>query len=67
VALTMGVMWFLTGEGLLVLLALAAGVRAAVGQAAETSDRVSFLQFVGLVVALSLLTLIEVPGLPGTP
>lgn len=65
VVVTMGGMWYLTREGLLVLLALAAGVRAAVGQVPETSDRTSFLQCVGLVVALSWLTLIDVPGLPG--
>lgn len=66
VAAVMGLMWYLTGDGLLILLAIAAVARAAAGQVPETPDRTSFLQLAGLVVALSLLTLVDVPGLPET-
>ena len=57
-------LWLVTGEGLLVLLGLAGAARA-FGPGAERPDQGALAQFVFLLVALSALTLIPVPGLPG--
>src|SRR2546430_4148409 len=56
------VLWSVTSEGLLVLLALAAAATAAFGRAAEEPDRTALLQFAFLVGVLSLMTRIAVPA-----
>jgi Zn-dependent protease len=56
-----GAFW-LTGEGLLVLLLLAAGWRA-MGSEAGPGDRRALLELMGLVAVLSALCIIELPGL----
>ncbi len=58
-----GIMWFLTEEGLLALLALAGLLRTLAGSAPEESDRTTLWQFVALVVAFSWLSTIPVPGI----
>lgn len=57
-----GLMWVLTAEGLLLLLLIAAGVRAVVGPFPEETDRRALLEYALLVVALSAMTLIDIPG-----
>jgi Zn-dependent protease len=57
--------WFLTEESLLILLLLAAVFQAASGTAPERSDRRAVLEYVLLVLALSGLTEIPVPGVGG--
>ena len=64
VAGAMALMLLATREGLLVLLGLAAGARALFEVAPAQSDRPAFASFLMLVVALSLLAVVEVPGLP---
>lgn len=56
-------MWFLTGEGLLVLLVIAAAIRAFATKESdsEPGDTLAFVQFVGLVIVLSALCVIQVP------
>ena len=61
VTIVIGVAWFLTAEGLLLLLLIAAGWRAWTGSKVEEGDRIAFAQFAGLVIALSAMTLISVP------
>ena len=56
------VLWSVTSEGLLVLLALAAAATAAFGRAAEEPDRTALLQYAFLVSVLSLMTRIAVPA-----
>ncbi len=63
VVAAIGVMWFLTEEGLLALLLLAGFVRTLVGAAPEESDRTTLWQFVALIVAFSWLSTIPVPGI----
>src|SRR5213594_1654046 len=61
------VLWSVTSEGLLVLLALAAAATAAFGRAAEEPDHTALLQYAFLVGVLSLMTRIAVPATgPGT-
>ena len=55
-----GLMWFLTAEGLLALLLVAGAAAAWFGDAAETPDNTALLQYTSLVAALSLLTRIPV-------
>ncbi len=57
-----GGMWWVTGEGLLVLLLVVGVVRTLAGGAPEASDRLTRWQFVGLVVAFAALTRIPIPG-----
>lgn len=64
VAGVMAAMLVATHEGLLVLLSLASAARALFEPAPEQSDRQAFLSFLMLVVTLSLLAAVEVPGLP---
>jgi Zn-dependent protease len=64
VAAACGGAYWLTKEGLLVLLLLAAAGRAWKGNAPAEPDAVVFVQFVGLIVSLALLATIHVP-LPG--
>lgn len=59
-------MWLITGEGLLLLLAVAAAASAGFGAAPEEPDQGTLLEYSFLVVALSLLTRIVVPGASGT-
>ncbi|MEW6364920.1 MAG: site-2 protease family protein [Acidobacteriota bacterium] len=59
VAAAFAAMWAVTRDGLFALLVIASVVRA-LGRDAGTSDRRVFLQFVFLVIALSLLLLIPV-------
>ncbi len=54
------VMWLVTGEGLLALLLVAAGLAAALGRAAEAPDTPALLEYAWLVAVLSLVTLIPV-------
>jgi hypothetical protein len=54
--------WAATGEGLLVLLAVAGVVRAAAGAPAAEADGVAFAQYVTLVVLLAAATRIPVPA-----
>jgi Zn-dependent protease len=61
VVAALAVMLLLTGEGLLLLLLLAAGFRSLQKTDATVSDRLALLQFIFLVVALSLLCTIHVP------
>src|SRR5207253_1330115 len=56
------VLWSVTSEGLLVLLALAAAATAAFGRAAEEPDHTALLQYAFLVGVLSLMTRIAVPA-----
>jgi Zn-dependent protease len=60
VTATMGVAWYLSGEGLLVLVGLAAALRAWGGDAPESGDRRAFVEFLVLVAALSTLCAIPV-------
>ncbi len=55
-------MWLVTGEGLLILIALAAAVSAALSPAAEEPDQAALLEYASLVVVLAALTRIVVPG-----
>ncbi len=61
VVAVIALMWFLTHEGLLALLGLAAAVAAAFGEAAEEPDHTALAQYTWLVVTLALMTLIRVP------
>lgn len=54
IVLAFGVAWILTHDGLLVLLALVAGVRTLDAQAPAKSDRGAFAWFAFLVIALAL-------------
>ena len=65
VTLTMAAMWWLTGEGLLVLLALAGGAAALLGKPPEASDRRALIEYAFLVITLSLLCTLTVPGTQG--
>jgi Zn-dependent protease len=56
------VMWVTTKEGLLLLLLIAAVFRVAAGPFPETTDRRALVEYVGLVVLLSLMTMIPVPA-----
>lgn len=57
------VAFILTSEGLLILLLIAALAKALSKSAPADSDRTAFWQYVLLVIALSFLSLIDVPGL----
>lgn len=56
-----GVMWYLTAEGLLVLLLIGSAAVAGFGKPAERPDGRALLEYSLLIVALSLLTTIPVP------
>jgi Zn-dependent protease len=62
-AALIGSMWLLTGEGLLVLLGLAAAASAGFADSADQPDPTILAQYGLLVIALSLLTWNAVPGL----
>lgn len=62
VAAVAACMWLVTGEGLLILIALAAAVSAALSPAAEEPDQAALLEYASLVVVLAALTRIVVPG-----
>ena len=55
-------MYAVTHEGLLLLIAIAAGASAAFSPAAEDADQTAFLEYASLVVVLAALTRIVVPG-----
>jgi Zn-dependent protease len=57
----MGAAWLVTGEGLLLLVGLAAALRAWGADAPEEGEATAFVQFLMLVVALSGLCLLPVP------
>ena len=59
-----GAALLLTGEGLLVLVAILAAVQAFREAPNAEGDRTALIQFAGLVVALGLLMKMPVPGLP---
>ncbi len=63
-AAIIALMWYATGEGLLALLGVAAAASASFAEAAELADPTALLQYGFLVVVLSLLTRIAVPGVP---
>ncbi|MBI4421922.1 MAG: site-2 protease family protein [Gemmatimonadetes bacterium] len=56
-----GAMWYLTAEGLLVLLLIGAAAAAWLGKAAEQPDRRALVEYALLVVILSVMTTIPVP------
>lgn len=56
-----GVMWYLTAEGLLVLLLIVSAAVAWFGKPAERPDRRALIEYALLIVALSLLATIPVP------
>src|SRR2546422_9848787 len=55
-------MWFVTSEGLLVLLGIAAAATAGFGRGADEPDHTALLQYAFLVGVLSLMTRIAVPA-----
>lgn len=55
------VAWFLTAEGLLLLLLIAGGFQTLSGAASDRPDRVGLVQYVGLVAILSAMCLLPVP------
>jgi Zn-dependent protease len=55
-------MWFVTSEGLLVLLGIAAAAAAGFSRAADEPDHTALLQYAFLVAVLSLMTRIAVPA-----
>ena len=57
---TLGVVWYLSGEGLLVLIGLAAALRAWGGDAPERGDRRAFVELLALVLALAALCALPV-------
>ncbi len=57
-------MWFWTGEALLLLLLIVAVGRAMAGEAPQAGHRSALLTYVGLVVALALLSLVRAAELP---
>jgi Zn-dependent protease len=59
-----GAMLLMTGEGLLVLIAILAGYQAFRQADNAAGDRTALIQFAGLVVALALLMKMPVPTLP---
>src|SRR6267154_567494 len=61
-AALIGSMWLLTGEGLLVLLGLAAAASASFADSADQPDPTILMQYGLLVIVLSLLTWSAVPG-----
>jgi Zn-dependent protease len=61
VVATMAVMWFFTGEGLLLILMIAGIVAVAAGTASSTPDPVGLMQFITLVIVLSAMCMIPVP------
>lgn len=63
IAAAMFGMWVATHEGLLLLLGIFAAFRVFAGEMPPESDRKALWQFLFLVVALSLLAAIKVPGL----
>jgi Zn-dependent protease len=66
IAVLVAAAFFVTAEGLLLLLALAAAWRAFERSAPETSDRRSLVEFALLILALGVLCAIEIPGVtPG--
>lgn len=58
---TLGAAWFATGEGLLILVGLAAAFRTWSGDAPEEGDGTAFAEFLFLVVALAGLCVLSVP------
>jgi Zn-dependent protease len=63
VVIAIGIMWYVTGESLLLLLLIVAAVRASATLPTPTTDRTALVQFVSLVVLLSAMCLIPT-GLP---
>ena len=57
-------MWLATGEGLLLLLGIAAAASAGFAAAAEEPDQTALVEYCLLVAILSLLTRIAAPGVP---
>jgi Zn-dependent protease len=62
IVLVMAGMCLATGEGLLVLICIVAIMRAAAIAPSAAADRVAFVQFAGLVIVLSLMSRIPIPG-----
>lgn len=55
-------MWLVTGEGLLVLIALAAAASAGFAAPAQDGDQAALLEYASLVIVLAALTRIAVPA-----
>ncbi len=60
-AVTILVAWFISKEGLLILLIIFAGSRAMFGSAPKEKDSTSLIQYTILVIALTLMGAIDVP------
>lgn len=56
--------WYVTGESLLVILLIAAVARCFMGEAPKQHDRYALSVYALLVIVLSAMTMIHVPGLP---
>jgi Zn-dependent protease len=56
--------WLATGEGMLLLLGIAAAASAGFAVAADEPDQATLIQYCSLIAVLSLLTRIAVPGVP---
>lgn len=67
VCATLAAMWFVSAEGLLLLLFVLAVARAFGSDAPAVADRLAFAQFVLLVTVLSAMTMIGVPHAPAVP
>jgi Zn-dependent protease len=61
VVVTIAVMWFVTREGLLVLIFAVSALRVLSSRAPEHPDRMVLVQMIALVVALSMMVLVPVP------
>jgi Zn-dependent protease len=57
-----GIAWFLTGEGLLILLLIAGSIFAFSKTTNSKPDQVALLQYIGLLSVLTLLSRIPVPS-----
>jgi len=55
-----GIAWFFTAQGMLLIVLIAGAIKATTGQAAEKPDRMGLLQYVLLIAALSAMTQINV-------
>jgi Zn-dependent protease len=60
---TLGVMWLITFEGFLIILAIFAAIRLRTKDYPESPDTRTLIEFCGLIVVLALLMHISVPNL----
>lgn len=64
-AAAVGVAWFVTADGILILIGIVAAMRAA-GDAPETPDNIALAQFVSLIFLLAAFAAINIPGAEAT-